>query len=195
MHPNFNSMVFNSKKAGNKLAFFLLVAFAASGCTQQIPPDALQLTEESLSLRQLQTRRFDTNDEASLLSAGTALLQDLGFTLEASESKLGVIVAAKQQSAYNAGEVALSVGVALLTLLGGSPHVMPVDKEQKVRASFVTRPSSEKSGSVVGRVTFQRVVWNTQGQVTKSELLKDAEIYQAFFEKLSKAVFLEAHEF
>jgi len=43
------------------------------------------------------------------------------------------------------------------------------------------------------RVTFQRIVWDEQGRVSRSESLEDPELYQEFFFKLSKAVFLEAH--
>jgi hypothetical protein len=151
--------------------------------------EALRLSPESLPLRQLQTRRFDTPDEKLLLAAGAGILQDLGFTLDASDSQLGVIVASKDRSAVEAGQVIFS----LLAAFAGA-HV-PWDQKQKIRASFVTRPAGPERPSVLVRVTFQRVVWNTQNQITKMEPLDEPRFYQEFFEKLSKAVFLEAHEF
>ena len=88
-----------------------------------------------------------------------------------------------------AGQQVAAVAVALL---GGG--YMPTDKEQKMRASVVTRPVGEDGEYIAVRVTFQRIVWNTQGLVTKSESLGDPEIYQEFLGKLSKAIFLEAQE-
>lgn len=166
-------------------AWVLLV----SGCATQIPKEALRLAPESLPLRQLQTRRFDTGDEKMLLAAGAAILQDLGFTLDASEPQLGVLVASKDRSAVEAGQVIFS----LLAAVAGA-HV-PWDEKQKIRASFVTRPAGTERPSVLVRVTFQRIVWNTAKQVSKMEPLDEPRFYQEFFEKLSKAVFLEANEF
>ncbi|MBI4524268.1 MAG: hypothetical protein HY695_10715 [Deltaproteobacteria bacterium] len=174
---------------------FLFCVVIISGCAQQIPREALELSEESLELRRLQTRRFETKDEGSLLSSGAAVLQDLGFAVDNSESKLGLLVASKKQSAYHAGEIAASVLLLAGTAVVGAPFWRPVNKEQLVRASLVTRLGGEEGGYTILRVTFQRVVWNTSNQVTISELIKETEVYQAFFEKLSKAVFLEAQEF
>ena len=49
-------------------------------------------------------------------------------------------------------------------------------------------------GATRVRVTFQRVVVNTHGQVTLMEALNTPELYQEFYEKLSKSVFLEAND-
>ena len=90
------------------------LAFGLIACQQRIPKEALQLSPESLADRQLQTRLFETNDEAMLLSASAALLQDLGFTLDESETGLGVIVASKDRDATEAGQVVMAVAFALL---------------------------------------------------------------------------------
>ena len=113
----------------------------------------------------------------------------MGFNIDESETKLGVISSSKTRSAKNAGQITAAVFVALL---GGG--AMPIDKEQKMRAAVVTRPVGEHGEYTAVRVTFQRVVWNTQGQVTTSESLIDPKIYQEFFDKLSKSIFLEAQE-
>lgn len=175
------------------VAFVSLVII--SGCATQIPKEVLQLSEESSSLRQLQTRRFDTKDEKALLAAGAAVLQDLGFTIDASETALGLIVASKDRSAVEAGQVAASIFVALITVPTGAPLLIPWDKNQKMRASFITRAHGSNKEHTLARITFQRIVWNTKNEVSKTEPLTDAKFYQEFFEKLSKAVFLEAHEF
>jgi hypothetical protein len=164
-----------------------------AGCVQTIPEQALQLPKESLEHRQLQTRRFHT-DEKTLLSASAAVLQDLGFNINESETDLGVIVASKQRDATSPSQVVGAVVVALMT-----GAVMPIDKEQLIRASLVTRPihidDTDKSMCRTAvRITFQRIVSNTQGQITRREGIHEAEIYQGFFDKLSQSLFLEAHE-
>lgn len=173
-----------------KLLPLALMTFALAACQQAIPKEVLLLSQESLEQRQSQTRRFfETADENMLLSASAAVLQDLGFNIDESETRLGLIVASKDRDATEAGQVAGAVIVALL--FGVS---VPVDDEQKIRASLVTCQHSQESETTILRVTFQRVVWNTRGDVSKSEALVDPLLYQEFFANLSKSVFLEAHQ-
>lgn len=173
----------------NVLLVLLASIFLVTGCQSTIPKDALVLSKESFAIRQLQTRKYDTKDEGKVLSAVAGVLQDMGFNLNESETALGVISASKNRSAVNAGQQTLAIFVALLG--GGST---PTDKEQVMQASVVTSPFGEKSESISVRVTFQRVVWNTENQVSKCEGLQDPVMYQGFFEKLSKSIFLEGQE-
>ena len=49
-------------------------------------------------------------------------------------------------------------------------------------------------GNTAVRVTFQRVVYNQLGQVNSQAPIHDIAIYQEFYEKLSKSLFLEANQ-
>lgn len=164
------------------------LSFSFSGCANNtIPPAALQLQKDTLADRQLQTRRFETEDEKALLVAGSGVLQDLGFNLDESETQLGVLVGSKKRDATDAGQMAGAIAMAVLF---GSD--MAVDKDQLIRASLVTKQS--KNGGYLLRITFQRVVWNNKGVISKIQAIKDNDIYVQFFDKLSKAVFLDAQE-
>jgi hypothetical protein len=160
----------------------MLIVSLTAACQTGVPPDALKLSRESLEQRQLQTRAFDTPDETLLLQASAGVLQDLGFTLDESETELGVIVASKDRSAVEAGQIAMALLFGVYT---------PIDKNQKIRASLVTRPLAPERSAV--RVTFQRMVWNDQGQISKAEFVDDVSIYQEFFDKLGQSVFLTGH--
>jgi hypothetical protein len=150
-------------------------------------------TPDTLERRQLQSRRLDGISETQLLAASAGVLQDLGFNIDESETKLGVIVASKDRSAFTASQVLAAIA---LGFLGAPPSV---DKTQKIRVSLVTRPALAADGtpradSQLLRITIQRVVWNTENQITRIEAIEEPAIYQAFFEKLSKSVFLEAQQ-
>lgn len=173
------------------VAVAVLVLFAG-GCAS-IPKDALVLSPESMQLRQMQTRRIDGISEKTLLTAAAGVVQDLGFNIDESETRLGVIVASKDRSAFNAAQIAGAVAAALFGVY------TPVDKTQKIRASLVTRPALASDGSPMPdsqliRITIQRVIWNTQNQVTRIEAIEEPLIYQEFFEKLSKSIFLEVQQ-
>lgn len=243
---------------------FLLALVVMTGCANhaQISRDMLTLSPESMKSRQLQTKRYDTNDEKMVLSASASVLQDLGFQLDESSPDLGIIVGSKTRDATNAGQVTAAIFVALL---GGGE--MPIDQHQTIRVSLVTAPMAkakdtsqtskpqdkltpekitatcqrisgklQKSyedelvsilpaadakqagkylamqgvkglnddltqrmknqdyGATRVRVTFQRVVVNTRGMVTLMEAVATPELYQEFYEKLSKSVFLEAND-
>jgi len=137
--------------------------------------------------RVMQSRRYETGDETQVLKASGALLMDLGFTVDKSEESLGVLVASKNRTAVETGQVVLALFLAAL-----SGTDVPYDDHQKLRASVVTHPAQQRS--IVVRVTFQRIVWDTHGNISKREQLNNPEDYQEFFEKLSKALFLEAHD-
>lgn len=235
------------------VCILLLCVLGLTACAPQIPQDALRLSPESLQDRQLQTRRFETTNKKAMLAAASAVLQDLGFTLEESEVNLGVLTGSKQRDASSGAQMA---GAVFASLLGVNTSV---DSRQAIRVSLVMREQNagqaktssrlraedvadirkdlEKSiaaslkkyaspddaqkiaassaatamrsletdlnhrlgtsasgGDSIVRVTFQRQIFNTEGQETTAEQIHSPEIYRTFFEKLSKAVFLEAHE-
>jgi len=156
------------------------------GCVT-IPTDALKLSPSSLADRQIQTRIYEDVTEAQILSASVGIIQDLGAEIIETESDLGLIVGEKTRDAVDPGQV---VGAIILTLLGG-PGTW--DKTQKIKFSLVTGPASSDKNSKrwFVRLTMQRIVWNTQRQITKIESVKDPEVFQGFFEKLDKSLFLE----
>jgi hypothetical protein len=163
----------------------VLCLITITGC-QSMPKDVFKLQHDTLENRVMQSRKYFTNDEASLLTAATNVLQDLGYNLDESETKLGILVGSKTRDATNSGQVVCAVALAIL---GGG--VMPIDTLQKIRISIVTKPSIDNSFIV--RAVFQRIVWNTRGYVTQIEAINSAEIYQNFFAELDKALFLEGH--
>ena len=171
----------------NLIAATLGLSALSGGCNS-IRGTAFQAPSDYLQQRTLQTRRYENISEKDLLSASAGAIQDLGFNLEESETQLGVITASKDRDATEAGQVALAVAVALF---GGG--VMAIDKNQTLRASLVIRPTKASNSHLV-RVTFQRIVRDTNGQITSAKAITQPEAYQEFFARLSKAVFLEGHK-
>ena len=166
----------------------LALGLGVAGCSQSPPRHPLQLSSESLEQRRLQTRYFDTPDELRLLTSVSAVLQDLGFTVDDSETGFGLVVGSKQRDASEVGQIVVADLVAVFT-----GAVMPTDDRQLMRASVVTRPIGDRGERTAVRVTFQRIVWNTEGRVTHAESMTDPAFYREFFASLSKAVFLRAH--
>lgn len=158
-----------------------------AGCVATRQADALKLSPTSLSERQLQTRVYEDVAEAEILSASVAILQDLGVKITEVESDLGLVTGEKMRDATEPGQV---VGMIFLAMLGASTAV---DKQQKIKFSLVTTPLQGEGSNNRWRVrlTVQRIVWNTHNQVSRVEALNDAEIFQGFFEKLEKSLFLE----
>jgi hypothetical protein len=175
------------------------------GCVAHTQPDELfQLKPESAANRAMQTRLFETKDEAELLSASAAVLQDLGFQVEESVREVGFLRAAKERSAREYGQDINRFFVFLLSsgasIFGVPPIVIPVDLHQKIAATLVARPVNSEATRQEVRVVFYRVVWKGDGTAGRQsippgeqrmEMLRDPVMYQTFFAKLSKAVFLE----
>jgi hypothetical protein len=176
----------------------LVLAGQLAGCvTQTRPEEFFQLQPESTANRAMQTRMFETKDEAELLSASAAVLQDLGFQVEESVRDAGFLRAAKERSAREYGQY---IGRFFVLVLSMGKVLEPVDLHQKIAASLVARPINPEATRQEVRITFYRVVWKGDGQVDrqyippgqqKMEMIRDPVLYQQFFAKLSKAVFLE----
>jgi hypothetical protein len=149
--------------------------------------------------RAMQTRLFETPNEKELLSASAAVLQDLGFQVEESVREVGFLRATKERSAREYGQY---IQRALFLILSLGKLLAPVDLHQKIAAGLITRPLNHDATRQEVRIMFYRVVWKSDGQTDQQyippgqqsmEMIRDPEIYQQFFAKLSKAVFLEAH--
>lgn len=186
------------RRAGCALSGLLLVSLLSGCVTPTEPAEFFQLKAESLQNRAMQTRLFETKDTTELLSASAAVLQDLGFQVEESVQEVGFLRAAKERSAREYGQ---DIGRFFVFLLSLGKVILPVDLHQKIAATLVARPINEDATRQEIRIMFYRVVWKGDGQADrqylppgeqKMEMLRDPVLYQQFFAKLSKAVFLEA---
>jgi hypothetical protein len=191
---------------GHGLMRATLVAFGVlfvAGCAT-LPEDAMELSPDSLKQRQLQTRRVEGIDEKALLAASVGVLQDLGFNVDEAETRLGVIVASKKRSAIDTADIitsslgTLAVEMVFALVFGDDEREGDIhfDVTQKIRICVVTRPALDSSGqpledTQVIRVTIQRLVWDDEGNLSREESIEDPKVYQKFFDRLSKSIFLE----
>lgn len=186
-----------------------LVALAlATACARTPAVEFFQLTPESAAHRAAQTRVFETANETELLSASAAVLQDLGFQVVESVREVGFLRAAKERSAREYRQeiwrwVLFVISTAGLASGSNTLILLPVDLHQQIDASLVARPLDAAGSRHEVRVLFYRIVWKSDGASgdqsippgeQKMEMIRDPRIYQLFFSRLSKAVFLEAHK-
>jgi len=157
------------------------------GCSHSPPKNALRADSTVLEDRQTQSRKFGTKDEVLLLTAASDVLQDMGYSIKSTEKDLGLVTAFKMADAEEQGEKVASILLSIL-LLTPVAH----DEEQRIWVNFVTTPSTTQTDQYVARVTFQRQVFNSQGFLTRTEVLRHPKLYQKFFQNLSQAIFMEA---
>lgn len=186
--------------------FFLGFSSLLVGCVSTPPPSAESFfvqTPETAKNRALQTRMFETANEKELLSASAAVLQDLGFQLEECIPDVGVLRAAKERSAREYDQEIYRVLIFCVGLVGQKAIIIPVDLHQQISASLVTSKSQTDATRFSVRVSFYRTIWKGSGNSGdqaippggyRLEMIYDEKIYQQFFAKLSKSVFLEAHK-
>ena len=170
--------------------FAVLICLGLVGCAS-VPKGFLKPDDNSMAKRQLQIRQYDTANEEQIMSSVAGVLQDLGFTLSDSETRLGFVSASKSADATNKSQIAAAF---VLGVLGNNASlVQECDKSQTIKAAVIVRPSLDAKKIVV-RVTFQRIVWNMDNKINRVETIEDPLMYQKFYDALSKAIFLEAQQ-
>jgi hypothetical protein len=176
-------------------------AVLALGACAELPPDSLTLPPQDSAERELQGRRFEGIGEAELLSASVGVLQDLGFTVQSAHAGLGFVRGSMQREAKAPEQTLLLVILAAMAAgAGAQPPPLPVDPEtrklpqtQRISVMLSVRPAAAGAArSHIVLVTFHRFV--RQPLWMEAGALRDAQLYQSFFELLSKTLFLEAHK-
>ncbi len=162
-----------------------------------MPRDVFRISETALATREMQTRQYPSINDAAILSASIAVLQDMGYAITEVEKPLGVLSASKRADATNKleafGKLALDGVKCVFTLMLAcdGDNYSEIDDVQDIRLTLITRPQRENGDDVSVRITIQRVIWDKGGRMSEQETITDTRVYESFFAKLSKAVFLE----
>lgn len=178
-----------------RLFAMLATVSAMAGCVANMSPAEFSLGTEEQTDRERQTRRFDGVTEDDLFRASINVLQDLGFTVTASQASLGFVTAVKDREAKAPEQkVAMLVLLTMLAAAGAPPTPLGEMPEKQHISALLTIRSAPGKGDVshLVRITFHRTV--SQPLAWEAGQLREAELYEAFFELLSKGIFLEAHK-
>lgn len=177
-------------------ALILLPILILVAC-ETMPRDAFRLSESALATRELQTREYRSMSDKAILSASTAVLQDMGYAIDEIEEPLGVLSASKRADANSGikafGSLAMD-GVKCVfsfMLACNGKNYSKLDDVQDIRLTLISRPQLDNENDVVVRITIQRIIWDKKGRLSEQQTITDHQVYASFFDKMSKAVFLE----
>jgi hypothetical protein len=147
----------------------------------------------------MQSRRFDAGESDVVLNGCLSVLQDMGYSITSGDRQLGLVTAKKRAEVLPPGldhavaEAVLVATTVLLSLLTGQDMVtdLPEQIEQTIFVSLLV--SVEDESQTLVRLSIDRDMRYDNGFIIPDHTELPL-IYQEFFEKLSRAVFLEAHQ-
>ena len=146
--------------------------FAALGGCATLPGSEAFFDPVTLEQRQIQTRLYESSDNTRVLQASIALLLDNGFQINQAENRLGWVHAYKvvRSKAGQDDAFSLWIGVFYATVVTGTAH--------------------EHADATRVRVTFHGADFSKPQAAGDFHLVETPEIYQEFFNRLSRALFL-----
>ncbi len=181
----------------------LLVLSLVSCVSPPKPKSFFQLSPSSLRYKALQSRIIQAPEARELLSASAAVLQDLGFQIKESAIDAGMLRAVKERSAREYSQEIGRFFVFILGIFAQTAILIPVDLHQQIAATLVIHPIDENKSRFDVRIVFHRTLWKGDGTsggqsippgMQTMEMIYNPKIYQEFYSKLSKSVFLEIHQ-
>lgn len=193
-------------KSGLGISVFFL--FLLSGCGLSSTPklDTVTMTPERLARQSMQTRFFEVDQLDTLIRAAMNVIQDQHYTIRETNAQAGMIFADQTNelgapvrlfgfpiAGGGIGSSSPGFGVSFGPFLsfGDSPDI-PYVQRQIGSISVVIYPVVDKKGYEMHVSVELRSFLNT-GMLNEVWLIKDATIYQKFFESVSKALYLEDH--
>jgi len=173
----------------------ILVIAALSACAQD--PDAANRAALEIgaprmnagAIRARQTAVFENVSEERLLIESTQALQDLGFTIEESAPRYGVLAGSKDRDAIETGQVVGQVALTIAFALLGTSYNAVYDTDQVIRATLTTQPVGARDAQL--RVSFERIVTTNQG-VSRIEELTEPEFSSGFFAQVREGLAQES---
>lgn len=157
-----------------------IIVWSAVSCTSTAPPQASQM-----QIREFQTREFEA-DAKTVMKACLNALQDDGYMVKNAVLDLGLLTATKQidlvkGKAEGVAMTALLIGIAAALEAQVDVNSPPTTSEMEVTVNVTE--SGERSKV---RVNFATRIPNYRGGP-----VMDEKLYQDFFTKVGKAVFLQ----
>lgn len=169
------------------LVLILFLLFFQFGCTE-MPKDTLTINNKTILQLKIQSRMYKTSEVEKVYVGCCDLIAEMGFLLDESDPKLGLIKCSKIRTAVKESQQFMS----FLSFITGNGFE-DIDYKQKMSASIFIRPKVGNPNIVIVKINFQRVVWDTNEDITESILLTNPKIYEEFFTKLSKTILLESN--
>lgn len=169
-----------------KKLLFMSGMLALTACAP-VPNDLMKPSANTLKIREAQSRHFEVNSDMQLLRASVSVLQDMGYTIKESSSECGVLTATKEANAVSPGQVAGAIAMAILC-----GTVTPIDLNQSITVTLVVL-DKDACNKASARTTFQRVVTRSD-RSEYAQTITDPLVYQEFYDKLDKALFLEVNQ-
>ena len=146
--------------------------FAALGGCVTMPGGEAFFDSVTLEQRQVQTRLYESSDDARVLQASIALLLDNGFQINQADNRLGWVHAYKVVR-WKAGQ--------------GDPFSQ---WRGVFYATVVTGAAIGQPGVTRVRVTFHGADYSAPQAAGDFHLVETPTVYQEFFNRLSSALFL-----
>ena len=158
------------------LPLLLLFALALSGCVWGTakPP------KTQLEIREFQTRAFDTKDQKLVMKAVLAVLQDDGYAIKNADKDLGFVSATKE----------VDLGGGPLWTWGVNSGKSDA-RWKKLRVLDATVNITEAGRQTRVRLSLQEKILDNLGGIMEVGVVDDAKVYQDFFVKVDKGLFLQ----
>lgn len=175
------------------LPLLILLQACSVGTHQNQPPVSPDTTQAYL----IQSRLIRSGDQASIASAASAVLKEMGFEIESAGGDPGLLSARRSRETDDASVLAgiAVLGFYLLTHSTSAPPWSSSKDDAKavVKASVEIQPDHSTSAHRIRLLLFD-VTYDGEGRVSRDVVIDEPEMYDRFFSMLQITLGLQVEQ-